>query len=66
MNNLLERNEQELPDLEIYENLSFMGVRCSECGNILSQEEIFMHRFVGITKPVEMSCQGCWMAQAYG
>lgn len=65
MNDLLVINEQELPDLEIYENLFFFGVVCSECGKKLTKNEVSMHRYIGITKPEEMSCQGCWMTQAY-
>ena len=65
MDALLKINEQELPDLEIYENLFFFGVVCNECGEKLSKNEVTMHRFVGVTKPEDMSCQGCWMKQAY-
>jgi hypothetical protein len=65
MNDLIHRNDDDLPAVEIYENLFVFGVVCCECGKKLSKEELLMHRYIGITKPEEMSCQGCWMKQAY-
>jgi hypothetical protein len=65
INDKLEINEDELPDIEIYKKLFDIGVDCIECGDKLSYEEIVIHRLVGITKPEDMSCQGCWMSQAY-
>lgn len=57
-------NEDELPSFETYENL--VDVKCSECGKLLSKDEILGHRYGGITDPKEMLCQGCWSKQAYG
>ena len=48
-----------------YVSLISFGVDCSDCGNELTIDEILMHRFVNIIDPNDMSCQKCWMSNAY-
>ena len=56
-------NEDELPSFEDYDEL--IDVECSQCGKMLSKDEILAHRYVGISDPEEMLCQKCWMNQVY-
>lgn len=48
-----------------YEKLLLSGVMCSCCGNKLSNGEILIHRFVGITDSKDMMCQMDWIRIAY-
>ena len=48
-----------------YKKLLLSGVMCSCCGNKLRDDEILIHRFVGITDAKHMMCQMDWMRVAY-
>ena len=45
---------------EIYDELIKRGVLCSDCGNSLSDGDIRVHQYSGITNPDDMMCLSCW------
>lgn len=54
-------NEDDLKNF----TFNYTNVYCSRCGDQLCDFEIDMHKYVGITNPLEMMCQSCWMIDAY-
>ena len=55
-------------DIKVYVDLFTKNVKCSnpKCHKPLTNDEIVMHKEVGIVDVEDMACQGCWMRAAYG